>query len=428
MSLAAAAAGGGTLFFLAGGAALGRFAAAACPARTTAVRASTLALRAADFFVSMPTWPPLALNHALFVAIPSRDQGVKFAASNRHTFLNFGSMFDGPVVHARAPGVVARLMATFTPLTFQDGTRLAGAHGLGNCHSVHPIAAGTVNSNYFLDTDAGRVFVRIYEQQEVDGVAYEWQLLDHLTSRGVPVPPRIHGPGPGEARVGGKPVALFRAVAGEDLCQARVTPERCHAVGVALARASRAGQDFPVVREGRFKLSDVARLLESASQAGRPEIAQELARLKALHAELEARIPAGLARGVVHGDLFRDNVLWQGSELVALLDWESASDGIVIYDLAVTMLAWCCGDTFDFALARAMVEGYRSERELPANEWVGLWWMMRLGCLRFATTRITDVYLRGTYPEGYKSFRRFLLRLSCIEAHTPEQVATLLGA
>jgi homoserine kinase type II len=305
---------------------------------------------------------------------------------------------------------------------------LAEAHGLGNCLSVQPIPAGTVNSNYFLDTDSGRVFVRIYEQQDTDGVAYEWQLLDHLIERGVPVPPRVHGPGPGEVRVGGKPVALFRAVSGEDLCQARVTPERCKAVGTALARASRAGQDFPVIREGRFKLSDVSRLLAQASAAARPEIASELAQLKALNAELDANIPKGLGRGVVHGDLFRDNVLWQGQELVALLDWESASDGIVIYDLAVTLLAWCCGDTFDFTLARAMVDGYRSERDIPANEWVGLWWMMRLGCLRFATTRITDVYLRGTYPEGYKSFRRFLLRLACVEAHTPEQLAGLLGA
>ena len=319
-------------------------------------------------------------------------------------------------------------MATFTPLTVQDGTRLAYAHGLGNCLSVHPISAGTVNSNYFLDTDSGRVFVRIYEQQETDGVAYEWQLLDHLTARGVPVPPRVHGPGPGEVRVGGKPVALFRAVSGEDLCQARVTAAHCHAVGVALARASRAGEDFPVIREGRFKLSDVSRLLDQATSAGRTEISHELGQLKALHAELEADLPKDLARGVVHGDLFRDNVLWQGRDLVALLDWESASDGIVIYDLAVTMLAWCCGDTFDFALARAMVDGYRSERSLQAHEWTGLWWMMRLGCLRFATTRITDVYLRGTYPEGYKSFRRFLLRLACVEAHSPEQLAELLGA
>jgi len=91
---------------------------------------------------------------------------------------------------------------------------------------VVPVAAGTVNSNYFLDTERGRVFVRLYEQQEVDGVAYEWALLDHLSARGVPVPPRVTGPVPGALRVGGKPVAVFAAVQGEDLCQKQVTVER----------------------------------------------------------------------------------------------------------------------------------------------------------------------------------------------------------
>ncbi|MFT3922397.1 MAG: homoserine kinase [Myxococcales bacterium] len=317
-------------------------------------------------------------------------------------------------------------MATFTPISPEDGARIAGAHGLGGCREIIGVSAGTVNSNYFLETDQGRVFVRLYEQQEADGVAYEWALLDHLTARGVRVPPRVKGPGPGELRVSGRPVAVFHAVAGEDLCQARVDAQRAEAVGAALARASKAGEDFPIVRQGRFGLTDVARLLDRASAQQRPELTAPVARLRALHAELSARYPQ-LPQGVVHGDLFRDNVLWQGPDIAALLDWESASHGTVIYDLAVTMLAWCCGDTLDWELARAMVRGYRSEREFAAGEWPGLWWSMRLACLRFATTRIIDVHLKGTYPPGYKSFQRFLLRLDVVEQLSSEQLEAKLG-
>lgn len=316
-------------------------------------------------------------------------------------------------------------MASFTPLAHDDGVRIASAHGLGSLRAVVPIAAGTVNSNYFLDTDRGRVFVRLYEQQDVDGVAYEWQLLAHLGARGVPLPRRIEGPGPGALRVGGRPVAVFEAVQGEDLCQARVTPERTRKVGAALARASLAGADFGVRREGRFTFDDIVRLLDLASAAGRSELHAPIARLRALHAELTASAPA-LPRGVVHGDLFRDNVLWQGEQVVALLDWESASDGIVIYDLAVTMLAWCCGDALDWALARAMVEGYGSVRAITDAEWQGLSWALRVGCLRFASTRLVDVYLRDAYPPTYKSFARFLLRLDAVEAHTPAALVALL--
>jgi homoserine kinase type II len=318
-------------------------------------------------------------------------------------------------------------MAAFTPLTETDGARIAAQHGLGACLGVVPVPAGTVNSNYFLDSERGRVFVRLYEQQEVDGVAYEWSLLDHLTAQGVPVPPRVRGPAPGELRVGGKPVAVFALVQGEDLCQQRVTPQRLHEVGLALARASKAGESFPIRREGRFTLADLTRLHERAEAAQRPELVGPLARLRALHAELAATTPS-LPRGVVHGDLFRDNVLWRGEQLAALLDWESASDGIVIYDLAVTLLAWCCGDQLDWQLARALVDGYRLEREIAPEEWQGLHWALRVGCLRFASTRLIDVYLKGTYPPGYKSYTRFLQRLDAIEALSPPQLAATLGA
>jgi homoserine kinase type II len=317
-------------------------------------------------------------------------------------------------------------MATFTHLSHSDGTLIAQRHGLGACREVIPVPAGTVNSNYFVETDRGRVFVRLYEQQELDGVAYEWQLLDHLQARGVPVPARIVGPGPGELRVGGRPVAVFEVVTGVDLCQRSVTAARVERVGQALARASRAGEDFPVRREGRFTFADLARLHEQAESAERPELAATLTRLRALHAELTATAP-DLTRGVVHGDLFRDNVLWRDEQLVALLDWESASDGAVIYDLAVTLLAWCCGDQLDWQLARALVHGYQRERPIAPTEWAGLHWSLRAACLRFASTRLIDVYLKGTYPPEYKSYARFLLRLDAIEAETPERLAARLA-
>jgi homoserine kinase type II len=321
-------------------------------------------------------------------------------------------------------------MATFTHLSLEDAQRIAAAHALPPVETVVPVAAGTVNSNYFLVTSRGRFFVRLYEQQDVDGVAYEWSLLSHLGAEAVPVPARIEGPMPGALRVDGRPVAVFAEVKGEDLCQARVDASRLLQVGHALGNAHRAGLSFGTLREGRFRLEDVARLLEKAEQAPRPELSAPIQRLHALHADVEAALAgpfAKLPRGVIHGDLFRDNVLWQGTDIVALLDWESASHGLLAYDVAVTLLAWCCGDRLDFTLGRALVDGYRKERELSPLEWQGLWWTMRLACLRFATTRMTDIYLKGTYPEGYKRYQRFLERLDAVEALTAEELAETLG-
>jgi homoserine kinase type II len=120
---------------------------------------------------------------------------------------------------------------------------------------------------------------------------------------------------------------------------------------------------------------------------------------------------------VIHGDLFRDNVLWNGSELSALLDFESASHGPFVYDVLVTMAAWCYRDAFDVGLARGLAEGYETERPLEPREKHALRVEGALGMLRFATTRITDFSLR--VPKGAKpvrDYRRFLARLSFIEA------------
>jgi homoserine kinase type II len=317
-------------------------------------------------------------------------------------------------------------MATFTAVERHDGQRIAAAHSLGTCTRVVPISAGTVNSNYFLDTSSGRVFLRVYEQQDVEGVAYEWALVDHLAARAVALPRRIAGPEPGAVRVDGKPVAVFAYVSGQELCQRQVTPGFAAKVGRALASAARAGESFPIRRAGRFTLLDVRALHDTARQAGRPELEHVLDRLSALAAELSAHLPMALPRGVVHGDLFRDNVLWRDEQVVALLDWESASDGVLVYDLAVTLLAWCCGETFDWSLARALCSGYTSERPLSDAEWNALWWHMRMGCLRFATTRISDVYLRGRANNGYKDFARFLMRLDVLENETHETLAERL--
>jgi homoserine kinase type II len=120
---------------------------------------------------------------------------------------------------------------------------------------------------------------------------------------------------------------------------------------------------------------------------------------------------------VVHGDLFRDNVLWKDGELLALLDFESAFHGPFLYDLIVTMAAWCYRDAFDLELAKGLAEGYGAERPLEPREKHALRVEGALGMLRFATTRITDFSLR--VPKGEKpvrDYRRFLARLSFVEA------------
>jgi homoserine kinase type II len=180
-----------------------------------------------------------------------------------------------------------------------------------------------------------------------------------------------------------------------------------------------------VRRAGRFRTEDLYARMPRIAAASDPEIA---AMADELPRELErwsrARV-ADVPQGIVHGDLFRDNVLFKCAEgeghdeIVALLDFESASDGRFVYDLAVTVLAWCMGDAFEPELARAIVEGYESVRALEDREREGLRAELSIAALRFTTTRITDYALRGGEGRVMKDWKRFLRRFREVEQIPP---------
>jgi homoserine kinase type II len=167
--------------------------------------------------------------------------------------------------------------------------------------------------------------------------------------------------------------------------------------------------------------------------AGDPAVLEAVARLapelEALARERAAAVPLGL----IHGDLFVDNVLYSaspgGETLLALLDFEQASWGRLIYDVAVTLLAFTFGrDDFRPELVTAFLTGYRSERRLEDSETQVLGAELRFAAARFAITRITDVHLKRTLgAPGGKDFRRYLLRLARVQERLRRDPAAFLG-
>ncbi len=190
----------------------------------------------------------------------------------------------------------------------------------------------------------------------------------------------------------------------------------CREVGRALALVHTASERVGRLGQGRFGPTDMLeRLARVERDAQRPDLAPDIARIRALYDTLTKERDPALPSGVVHGDLFRDNVLFEGDSVAALLDFESAFHGPFAYDLMVTIAAWCYRSTFVPGLVQALVEGYTGLRELTAAERRALTNEGALGCLRFATSRITDFELRT--PRGVRparDYRRFLARLDAL--------------
>ncbi len=343
-------------------------------------------------------------------------------------------------------------MALLTDMTLGEARALGARYGLEVAH-VASIQAGSVNSNFVFTLASGeRRFVRVCEESGMAAVAEQNRLLAHLVARGVPTPAPLAMQGGGTvAAHRDKPAVAFAFVSGEAICQRGVTEPHARAVGAALAKIHRAGSDYAGAPESRFRTEQLRWRLEGLTAGHYGKLGREhLEAVRLLSLRLDELTPAAAsersaghgarsssegasscrteelavaecgvapaAEMVIHGDVFRDNVLWRAGSLAAILDFESASAGSPPFDLMVTMLAWCFGDTLDHALGGALAAGYLEVRPLDQGALDGCYDAARLAAVRFATTRLTDYELRPRGVVVYKDFRRFLGRLAAIEA------------
>lgn len=312
-------------------------------------------------------------------------------------------------------------MAILTVPTEADLRAFVAAYDLGELRSVQGIEAGTVNTSYRLEIGARRWFLRIYEEQGPDGAAREAGLLRHLAGAGVPTPtPEIGRDGGATRTVAGKPAALFPWVDGDIVCTRGVTVAHAEAAGVALARVHLAGPPKGrTLGEGRFGPKEIMARCDrvASSSDAEAQVLAEPLREAVRSVAARRRLAPERARGLVHGDLFRDNVLWDSGRIAALLDFESAHEGPFVFDLAVTILSWSFRDDFELPIARAIVTGYRGVRELDVEERAAFFDEAVLACLRFTVTRITDDAIRVG-----KRWQRFVARRESLERMGPRGV------
>ena len=310
---------------------------------------------------------------------------------------------------------------------------LAQARAIGSTYDLDVVAidalsAGSVNSNFRMSAASGECFfLRVYEEQNLEGAALVLRVIRELSASGVPTPPpRSRRDGGYVTAHLGKAVGLHPWVDGESLCSGRVTPSAVRHLGRALARVHRCTPSLSRVPEGRFGLQGLRERLDVVDRTD-PRFAPDTSRIRERMAHYAASSSSSLPRGLIHGDLFRDNVLWRvppgteepgaGPELVALLDFESASEGVFVYDIMVCVHAWCYGAAFNLDLVRALLAGYQEERPLLTEELGALEIQGALAALRFATTRLTDFSLRAAPGQApARDYRRFLARLDALEA------------
>ena len=291
-------------------------------------------------------------------------------------------------------------MAVFTEVPESKAQELLTQLQLGDLVELKGIQGGIENTNYFLTSSVGAYVLTLFERLTHQQLPFYLHLMKHLAHHGIPVPdPVANSDGDILLTVEGKPAAVVNRLIGSS--ELAPTPQHCHAVGEMLARMHLAGNDYnrhqPNLRGLAWWNETVPVVLPflNASQSGliQSELAfqNHMARSSAY---------AALPRGPVHADLFRDNVMFEGTgsalQLTGFFDFYFAGVDTWLFDLAVCLNDWCIDlDTGALHVDKtaALLGAYQAVRPLIAAERQLLNPMLRAGALRFWTSRLWDFHL-----------------------------------
>jgi homoserine kinase type II len=311
-------------------------------------------------------------------------------------------------------------MAVFTAVSEHELRSWLQRFGVGSLVEYAGIASGIENTNFFVTTTGGRYVLTLFEKLTRDELPFYLNLMAHLARRGVPSPaPVADDRHQLWSELNGKPAALVARLPGSSAMQPNAA--ECAKVGTLLAHMHEAGSNF------NLNLANPRgpRWWRATAPAVKPFL--DAAQAKMLDDELAFqfahRLPE-LPRGVVHADLFRDNVLFTDGEVSGVIDFYFAGDDALLFDLAVAANDWCvdAAGELDAARTRALLGSYHVARPLTAAEHAAWPLMLRAAALRFWLSRLYDLYLPRPgeiiHPHDPGQFLRILeLRRSAPEVH-----------
>jgi homoserine kinase type II len=283
-------------------------------------------------------------------------------------------------------------MAVYTEIGDEELAQFIDSYGLGAVVSCKGIAEGVENTNYLVATERGRYILTLYEKRVASSdLPFFLGLMEHLAAKGLSCPTPIRDRrGRNLRELAGRPAALVTFLDG--LWLRNPQPRHCHSVGVALAQLHEDGRDFAIRRANALGPAGWRPLFERFRDHA-DDVKPGLA--ATIEGELDALLaawPRNLPSGVIHADLFPDNVFFRGDELSGLIDFYFACNDLLAYDIAVSLNAWCfdADVSYNRGKGAALLAGYQSVRALTAAERDALPTLCRGAALRFLLTRAHD--------------------------------------
>lgn len=288
-------------------------------------------------------------------------------------------------------------MSVYTELTEHDIRTILADYNLGALHGFEGIAAGIENSNFFIDTDAGRFVLTIFERMDETELPYFMRLMKQLAANDLSCPDVMQRNDNSLLFTAhGKQGCIVSCLKGRTLDE--LNEAQLKASGKTLAQLHLAGADFSERRENPTGMAWLAETIEAVSEKTAVTYGVETAAmLKEELAFQQSCAWDALPRGVIHGDLFVDNILFDGDAVSGIIDFYYAHDAAYAMDIAISINAQAIllGDHDETRIA-AFMAGYQSLRPLEEDEREALPLLLRLAALRFWVSRLYDAF----FPRG----------------------------
>ncbi|MCB5185337.1 homoserine kinase [Methylobacillus gramineus] len=301
-------------------------------------------------------------------------------------------------------------MSVFTTVTFEQMQQWLKAYSLGELLDLQGIASGITNTNYFVTTATGRYVLTLFEEHTAEELPYFIDLMTHLAERDIPCPhPVKNNLGQALGELNGKPAVLISCLAGKSVDNP--SPVHCAEIGKVLAQMHLAAASFKAdmqnLRCAGWRIATAEKIAPFLETENRKMLEAQLAFERSFNT-------THLPQGVIHADLFRDNVLMDGEKLGGLIDFYYACNDVLLYDIAIAVNDWCVTEegVLDPIRLAALLQAYHAVRPLTEAEHAAWPGMLRVAAMRFWLSRLHDLHFpvagELTHAKDPQYFERIL--------------------